>query len=62
MQTVPFPSYPERHVQVKDPTVLAQIAFTWQLSVLVSHSLISIKKERLGKNPKMQNQDSAVSQ
>ena len=44
-QLVPFPSYPLKHVQLKDPTVLLQTAHGLQLCTFVLHSLISTKKE-----------------
>ena len=38
---VPFPVYPELHVQLYDPSVLLQKALTSQLWAMVVHSLIS---------------------
>jgi hypothetical protein len=42
-QYVPFPEYPESHWQVKDPSVSVQVALSWQLSVMVVHSSMSVQ-------------------
>ena len=41
LHTLPLPIYPKLQAQVKEPTVLKQVADTWQSSELVVHSLIS---------------------
>ena len=48
-QVIPFPLYPVLHAQVKDPGVLVHVARTLasQLSILRTHSLISMKQKYL---------------
>ena len=43
----PSPMYPALQVQLKDPNVFVQFAFTWQLFMPLSHSLISISYKEL---------------
>ena len=40
---VPFPKNPLLQAQVKDPALLAHVAFWWQLWVPSEHSLLSTK-------------------
>ena len=46
VQVTPFPWYPVKQAQVKDPLMLVQVAAEWQLSVLRTHSLISQGKNK----------------
>ena len=41
LQKVPFPMYPVSQLQTKDPSVLLQVALSWQLSREREHSSIS---------------------
>lgn len=41
LQDVPSPVYPSLQAQVKEPTVLEQVADVWQLWVLDVHSSVS---------------------
>ena len=43
-QYVPFPEKPALHSQVKEPTVSLQVALSWQLSLLMIHSSISVRE------------------
>jgi len=43
VQLTPFPSKPASHVHSKLPKVLLQVAFTWQSSIPVTHSSVSMK-------------------
>jgi hypothetical protein len=40
-QTTPFPVYPLSQVQKKDPSLLLQVEFVWQLSIDREHSSMS---------------------
>jgi len=46
VQLTPSPPKPASQVHSKLPKVLSQVAFMWQLSISVSHSSISNKKEK----------------
>ena len=47
MQVTPSPKKPALQVHVKDPIVFAHTALVLQLSVLATHSSISIKKKTI---------------
>ena len=48
MHFFPFPVYPSTHSQVKDPTVLVQVALLWQSSEFSIHSSISVAMGQSG--------------
>jgi len=47
VQVTPFPVYPVLQVQVKLPTVLSQVAWSWQLSVPSVHSSTSTSSQKV---------------